>query len=296
MQSCTSSPTQVSSTQKEDSLFRCTLLAPVNWQNDHRFRDVKFDPNAHGDLLAAIQRFRGAAYVADGAVKADALTADGRHHQPIDPDSWHFFIHKADGEVTSCARYHAIANPTFESTLTSQSTLGQSPEWRTKVRQIVENSIRLASDRGGNFAELGGWCVAPSARNSSHALRTVLQMYALGEILGGGVGLSTATTRHASSSILQRLGASRVELNGDPLPSYFDPAFNCDMDLLQFDSLRPAAKYVGRVTDYIAQMNEEIRVVCCQPTLSTSISSLLALSKALRPIDSVFADSPSPVA
>ncbi len=290
MQFCTSSSSQTASARKEVSSHHFTLLAPFNWRNEHRFRDVKVDPTAHGALLGAVQRFRGAAYVSDGAVKADSLTPDGRHHQSIDPDSWHFLIRNADAEVISCARYHAITNPTFESTLTSKATLGQSPEWQAKVRLIVENSIRLASQRGANFAELGGWCVAPSSRNTAHALRTVLQMYALGEILGGTVGLSTATTRHASSSILQRLGASRAELNGDPLPSYFDPTYNCEMDLLQFDSLRPAAKYAGYVTDYIAQMNEEMKVVCCQPALPTNVGSLLALSKALRPATSAFAN------
>jgi len=290
MQFCSNSSSQTASARKEVSSHRFTLLAPFHWRNEHRFKDVQVDPTAHGDLLASVQRFRGAAYVSDGAVKADSLTPDGRHHQSIDPDSWHFLIRNADAEVISCARYHAITNPTFESTLTSRSTLDQSPEWRTKARLIVENSIRLASQRGANFAELGGWCVAPSSRNTSHALRTVLQMYALGEILGGTVGLSTATTRHASSSILQRLGANRAELNGDPLPSYFDPTYNCEMDLLQFDSLRPAAKYAGYVTDYIAQMNEEMRVVCCQPALPTNIASLLALSQALRPTISALAD------
>jgi hypothetical protein len=286
MQLCTSSWSQVSSTQKEAPLHRCTLLAPLAWQNEHRFQDVKVDPKAHGDLLADIQRFRGAAYVADGAVSADTLTPDGRHLQTIDPYSWHFLIRNAEGEVISCARYHAISNPTFEDTLTSRAAHAQSPEWQTKVRLIVEDSIQLASRRGANFAELGGWCVAPASRNTSHALRTVLHMYALGEILGGTVGLSTATTRHASSSILQRLGASRAELHGHPLPSYFDPTFNCHMDLLQFDSLRPAPKYAGHVTEYIAQMSEQMQVVCGQPNLPTYSASLLALSKALQPVTS----------
>ncbi len=286
MQFCTSSSSQTASARKEVSVQRYTLLAPFSWRNEHRFKDVKVDPTSHAEVLGALQRFRGTSYVADGAISATALSTDGRHVQGIDLESWHFLIHDVDNEVVSCARYYSHPNPTFESTLTSKSALGKSPEWQAKVRLVVENSIQQAAERGATFAELGGWCVAPSFRNTSHALRTVLQMYALGEILGGTLGLSTATTRHASSSILQRLGASRASLQGDPLPSYYDPAFDCEMELLQFDSLRPAAKYAGHVTDYIAQMNEEMRVVCCQPALPTHIASLLALSKALRSMDS----------
>lgn len=260
-----------------------TLLAPVTWRQEHRFEDLVVDPSAHDTLIGALQRFRGKAYLDDGALRASELTPDGRHCQPMDYNSWHLVALNGSGDIISCARYYPIPQPRFESTVASKSALANSPEWQAKVRGAVEATIRRAAKRGANFAELGGWCVADASRNSAQALRTVLLMYALGEILGGTVGLSTATKRHASSSILQRLGARRADLNGEVLPSYFEPMFDCEMELLQFDSLRPAERYAPRVAEYGALMKSGMRVVCCQEAQPTCIPSLTALMKALSP-------------
>jgi hypothetical protein len=108
-------------------------------------------------------------------------------------------------------------------------------------------------------------------------------MFALGEILGGTVGLSTATKRHSSSSILQRLGAQNAGVNGDPLPAYYEPMFDCEMELLQFDSLRPAERYAPRVAEYAAMMKSDIRVLCREAAPSSNNSSLSALLNALAP-------------
>jgi hypothetical protein len=231
--------------------------------------------------MDAIQRFRGKSYLQDGALRPDNLTPDGRHCQRADYDSWHLVVQDQHGEVITCARYHPIKDPRFESTVASKSALAHSPEWQGKLKRVVEDSIGRANAQGANFAELGGWCVAQSARNSCQALRSVLCMYALGEILGGCIGLSTATTRHSSSSILQRLGAQKAALNGEVLPRYFEPAFDCEMELLQFDSNRPAARYASQIAEYNHMMKTEMRVVCRHAEPPTSVSSLVGLWNAV---------------
>jgi len=263
------------------SLRNHTLLAPLSWHQGHRFQDLLVDPAIHGNLIGAIQRFRGKSYLADGALRAGQLTADGRHCQPIDDNSWHLVVQDDLGQIISCARYHPISKPQFETTVASKSALAGSPEWRAKVKGAVESSIRQASARGASFAELGGWCVAKASRNTSEAFRSVLCMYALCEILGGAVGVSTATTRHASSSILQRMGAQKAALNGEVLPSYFEPMFDCEMDLLQFDSLRPAKRYAHHVAEYRTRMKAEVRVICCEPAPAAYPAARAALPGAL---------------
>ena len=59
--------------------------------------------------------------------------------------------------------------------------------------------------------------------------------------------MTTATVRHPSSTILRRLGGSSLEVDGIRVPSYFDPAYACEMELLRFDSRRPNPKYVDLV-------------------------------------------------
>ncbi len=272
---------------RRETLRHHTLLVPMSWRRERPFQDTIADPCGYDELIKSIQRFRGASYLADGALRGNQLSADGRHCQSVDFDSWHLVKQDELGAVISCARYHALPDPRFDHTSTSKSALASSPEWRPKVKAVVDDAIRRAVNRGAVFAELGGWCLANAARNTSHALRTVLHMYALGEILGGTIGLSTATKRHSSSSILQRLGAQKAHFRGEVLPSYFDPAHDCEMELLQFDSLRPAPRYARQIAEYAEQMRTELRVVCHDLTPPASSRSLLPREIALR--------SPTPV-
>lgn len=267
-----------------DQLRNHALIAPAGWSQVHRFFGATVDPAGHADLLRDVQRFRGRSYLADGAVREGDLTSDGRLHQQVDNDSWHLVIRDDDGNIISCARYYSSHSPRFESTTTAKSALAQSPIWRPKVERVVENAIHLAKQRGALFAEVGGWCVADAARNTRQALNSVLYMFALGEVLGGTIGLSTATTRHASSSILQRLGARKASLFGEPLPSYFDPRFECEMELLQFDSLRPAPRYAQQVAEYRSLIKAEMRVICSAQPQPTSVTSLTSLLQALNPL------------
>lgn len=262
--------------------FQHTLLSPANWQPDSRFEHVTTDEFEHMRLLEAVQRFRGEHYLNDGALTRENLTVDGRHKQAADSESWHLILQDADGDLVSCARYWPILNPTFDLTSVSRSALAQS-EWRPHLMRVVEMSIRKAQARSAHFAELGGWCVAPSARKSTQAIRSVLLMYALGEVLGGTVGLSTATKRHSSSSILQRLGARVANIDGNELPSYYEPMFDCEMDLLEFDSESPAAIYRSGVDVFRSQILTKMRIISCVRKPDTNSESLANLLKALQP-------------
>jgi hypothetical protein len=66
-------------------------------------------------------------------------------------------------------------------------------------------------------------------------------------MLGGALGLTTATVRHSSSTILRRLGGSLLEFGGSIVPPYYDPKYQCEMELLRFDSRKPSAKYGGLI-------------------------------------------------
>ena len=59
------------------------------------------------------------------------------------------------------------------------------------------------------------------------------------------LAVSTATTRHHSSAILRRIGGRPLMARGREVPAYFDPHYNCEMELLRFDSTSPAEQYAG---------------------------------------------------
>lgn len=259
---------------------RRVLLAPVTQSAVYHFSCTSHSSARHGKLLTKLQRFRGSNYLSDGAIQAHDLSSDGRHAEAIDLDSWHFLTLDADDQILSCARYHENSNPSFESTVAATCALAEHPLWQASLRSAVSNAIHSARSRKMRFAELGGWCVSKHCRNTSQAVRTVLSMYALGEILGGTVGISTATMRHASSAILQKLGGSRLGDGGQPLPSYLDPKYRCEMQLLQFDTSNPASRYADTISGLIGEMRTSVEVLIASSQLSVS-QSLICLSSAV---------------
>ena len=261
--------------------LRRVLLAPTTQTAVARhFVRTSHSSSRHKKLLTNLQRFRGSNYLSDGAIQAHDLSADGRHIEAIDLDSWHLLTLDGDEQILSCARYHENYNPSFESTVAASCALAYHPLWQASLRSAVSSAIHSARSRKMRFAELGGWCVSKNCRNGSQAIRTVLSMYALGEILGGTVGLSTATMRHASSAILQKLGGSRLEDAGQPLPTYIEPKYQCEMQLLQFDTSKPASRYAETISGLSGEMRSSVEVLTASSQLSVT-QSLISLSNAV---------------
>jgi hypothetical protein len=227
---------------------RLMLLAPQHANVPPAFRNSRYDAELHEQLLAGMQRLRGNVYVQDGAIDPAELSADGRHRLRIDLDSWHLLAIDHYGAVCGCVRYCAHACTTsFQQLWVGHSALASSPIWGGRLRSAVESGLRQSRTRNVAYVEVGGWAIEPHRRSTTEALHLALATYSLARALGGCIGLTTATTRHHSSSILRRLGGSSLESMGEALPPYYDPHFQCDMEVLCFDSERPAPKYLELV-------------------------------------------------
>jgi len=114
------------------------------------------DRNRHGRLLRQAQRVRGAIYVADGALQASQLTADGRHVQYYDYDSWHLLGSGSKGRgARLCALRHLTGNVGFDDLSVRDSWLARSDRWGLSLRAAVESELVGARQRGKAFAEVG---------------------------------------------------------------------------------------------------------------------------------------------
>jgi hypothetical protein len=59
------------------------------------------------------------------------------------------------------------------------------------------------------------------------------------------------------------MGGEPLEANGVPLPSYYDPRYGCEMQILRFDSRRPSETYaslVDRLCDRMTNVEVVARV------------------------------------
>jgi hypothetical protein len=206
-------------------------------------------------LLSQIQRLRGAVYSQDGALKLADLLPDGRHWQPVDDKSWHVLAMNKEGRVCGGARYHQTSNRIpFSQLGLAQSALAHCDVWGLKLRAAVEADLRLARGREVSYVEFGGWALTKELRCSPEGLRIALAMYGLARNLGGCIGVTNATRRHHSSSILRRIGGGSLKADSIELPAYYDPQYSCEMEILRFDSAAPNPRYQAWIDDIRAHL------------------------------------------
>jgi hypothetical protein len=223
---------------------RLLLLAPADAYIPETFAGVESNPQRHATILAGLQRLRGQSYLEDGAIDRSELERDGRFVQPADERAWHLVTMNGRGDVCGCARYIAHSGRLrFCDTGVSNSPLGQSREWALSLQIAVESEIELANRLGVDYVEVGGWALTPELRCTSEALRIALGMFSMARLLGGCIGLTTATERHCSSSILRRIGGRTLMANGIEIPRYFDSRYDCQMEILRFDSALPNPRF-----------------------------------------------------
>jgi hypothetical protein len=226
-------------------------------------------------MVAEMQRLRGAVYAKDGAIQKSDLTADGRHRSLVDERSWHVLSLDRNNRVCACLRYlDESAADGFDDLWIRHAALARIPGLGHQFRGAVEHGLRAARGLGMGFGEVGGWAVAEAHRCTFEPLRIILATYGLLRLLGGVVGLATATFRHDSAPILRRIGLTSLVSGGRDLPPYYDPAYGCEMEVLQFDSRRPAAKY----EDGVEELAEALRTapVICRERPKTALQGVLA--------------------
>jgi Acetyltransferase (GNAT) domain len=230
------------------------LLAPMG-EHPTCFTDVIGDRNVYDSVLAAMQRFRGQVYMSEGNFGPSELSPDGRHVQAVDAKSWHLLTLEEHGAVAACGRlvlHRPDAN--FDELVVSHSSLAHSQEWGYLLRRVVEEQMQATRRRGMRFAELGGWAVSRELRCSTEAVRLVLAGYALGQILGGVAGISTADAENQSSSILTRIGGVPLAAGDTPFPNFYETQYQRKLKVLYLDSSRPNPRYETHIGECLAAL------------------------------------------
>ena len=240
---------------------RVVFVAPSASSVSDMFRNVEVDGARHRELIRDVQRMRGSIYLKDGAVARHQLTADGLHRTEEDETSWHMLLLNKHQQVTACALYLEHDNTvTFDQLRARQCPLASQEEWRPKLVDAIESELARSRQEGLKYVELGGWAVAEQSRGTAGPLAVALATYGFSRRAGGALGMTTATFRHCSATILKRLGGSRLESEGVTLPPYYDKRYRCMMEMIRFDSRQPNEKYLGLI-DQFRDMLANITVV-----------------------------------
>jgi hypothetical protein len=238
---------------------RLVLLAPPGAQVMPAFRNAVVDPTLREVFVRQVQKLRASIYLQDGALSRRQLSGDGRHCTGEDAKSWHLVLLNKANLISSTVWYlEHQDSPSLNQLRIRNSPLNRVADWGERMSAAVQSEIARARHQGLKYAEVGGWAVARESRCTSEGLLLALGAYSLGRMLGGALGLTTATVRHSSSRILRRLGGSPLEADGTVIPPYFDPNYDCTMELLRFDSRRPNPRYgslIDRLSDKLAHVS-----------------------------------------
>jgi len=209
-----------------------------------------------------MQRLRGRLYCEDGAIERSELSSDGRHVLASDDLSWHLLTVNDENEVLGCTRYlQHSRNTSFHQLRIGESALAECNFWGSRLRGAIEEELSVARAAGLSYVEVGGWAIDRQIRRTAECLRSVLATYAWSRLVGGAIGICTATERNGSASILGRLGGRPLEWDGAAIPPYFDPYYNCRMQILRFDSRIPHLRYEPAI-DQLAVALSDVPVIC----------------------------------
>ncbi len=175
-----------------------------------------------------MQKLRGEVYREYAPVAANLLP-DGRYWHRLDAQSWHILLQDESGEVIGCSRYRIIDS--FDDLICSKMAVALSPVTGPVFRSVFAQQLAEVRRRDLHYGEASAWALSPRARCSTAAVNIALMTFALAEWLGGGVGLTTASTRHHASSILKRIGGSAFA----GFEPYYEPTFDSFLELLHLD-------------------------------------------------------------
>jgi len=259
---------------------RFALLPPLGATAPSVFSGAERNNAAYWMLLSEMQRFRGAVYLEDGAISRRDFTLDGRHALDIDTQSWHLLALDQIGRICGCVRILEQTNARrFDELWISNCALAGSPHWSARLRKAVESEMTLAGRERIWFAEVGGLAIAPDRRCTTLSLATMLATSGLLQLLGGARCVATVTTRHGCAPILRRMGVTSLTDDGVELPSYYDPQYGCEMQVLRFDTRFPNPKF----TDWIYELSMWLTKVPVFVANSRADHTVLVPAEVLRP-------------
>lgn len=224
------------------------VLAPSRKEIPKALTHSAVSSEDHANLMFDLQKLRGGVYREYAGIAA-TLLPDGRHWHHLDAQSWHVVLQDSGGDLVGCARYRPILNG-FDQLICSKAAVALSPVTGPMFRSAFAQQVADAARRGLHYGEASAWALREGARCSTAAINIALMSFALAEWLGGGVGLTTASTRHHASSILRRIG-------GKPLAGfepYYEPMFECSIELLQFDINRLEQRYSAKLDEMRAEL------------------------------------------
>jgi hypothetical protein len=130
--------------------------------------------------------------------------------------------------------------------LLMRMTLPRRNEYESALKEYIEHSEATTPC----FFEAGGWAIDSNARSRSVAIVVLAANWSLCRAIGGAKGIGALTTRHNAAAIAKRFGGFEIRSGKKAtLGQFFDPYYQCDMEILGVSSDRLNSIYEATVLD-----------------------------------------------
>jgi hypothetical protein len=220
----------------------------------------------HAESIRDIQRFRGAIYLADGAIPASALDEEARHRTDGDQEAFHFLLIDSGKTISGAIRLQFNEPSKGMEDSRIHEVIKRIPnDFRPSYDGALRQFISQVQGSDLKLGEVGGWAVKQELRRSIGAIILPLAAWAYCQLAGDAFILATATCRHLSARILTRMGGFALSHGGQELPPFYDPYYGCEMQLLGFDSRKPNPKYEPIIAELKDGLGNKLPTVFCHP-------------------------------
>ncbi len=245
------------------------VLPPAGVRIPGVFRRTEFDNHRYSKMMAAMQRMRGKTYLDDGAIRPEDLTADGRHETPADERAWHVLSVDAGGNAAPRLRYLDERHSTgFPRALGESRGHGALPaDGLESCARRLNSGCRERAPAALDSAAWGGVGPQPPAeRRTMEPVSVILATYGLLELLGGCIGVATATFRHHSAGILRKIGLSPLDPGAvAELEALFRPQIRVrNGEILEFDSAHPNPEIQSESVARFGEQLANAAVICTE--------------------------------
>lgn len=183
------------------------------------------------------------------------MDAQGRHISAEDEKNYHLALW--NGELQGCLRVQfgqQSARPFTEYRV--YDLVRRMPADLAKMyHTAIETFVALYRNQGCETGETGGWAISKSFQRNPATLALPLAGWSFSRIFTRQIRIAAATERNGSSNMLKRMGGWPLKLKDQELPPFFDYGYQCQMELLCFDSdiLNPRFESVVRESQMLLE-------------------------------------------
>jgi hypothetical protein len=223
---------------------RVCVLTPASLGMAYDLVAQERESATYESRLKEIQYVRAQVFLADNAIATSDLDVNGGFASAYDEAGWHFYVVDSTGQVVSSLLGLVHPRTICPQGLKLSELLAEiSPNDAIRCELALAIAIEMAGARRVSFGEVACLATLPEYRGTGAATAVMLLIWAFYLALDKSLVVTAITQRHRAAEIVKRLGGHNLMIDNRPLPPIFSQRHDCHMEIVLFDSSKPAPAF-----------------------------------------------------